>query len=95
MFKRNPTPQKTSPEWVNAWTGLAGIVIALITTITTVQVNFTKLRADSEMIKQDIGEIKGQIYPRNEAEAQFNALQDQFISGDRLLEEKIRYLEKP
>lgn len=95
MFNRNPTPQKTSPEWLNAWTSLAGILIALISIITRVEVNFTKLHADSEMIKNDIHEIKGEIYPRNEAEARFNALQDQSQSRDRLLEEKIRYLEKP
>ncbi|CCQ52356.1 hypothetical protein CWATWH8502_2346 [Crocosphaera watsonii WH 8502] len=47
------------------------------------------------MIKQDISEIKGQIYPRTEAEAQFNALQNEFQSGDRLLEEKIKHLEQP
>ena len=59
------------------------------------QGNLTKLRADSEMIKQDISEIKGQIYPRTEAEAQFNELQNEFQSGDRLLEEKIKHLEQP
>lgn len=100
MFNRKPPapqPQEKTriPEWLNAWSGLSILAITIVTLITSLQVNFTKLRADSEMIKQDISEIKGKIYPRTEAESNLNALQKEFQSGDRLLEEKIKHLDKP
>ena len=100
MFRRQapiPQPQERTrtPEWLNAWTGLSMAIIAIITLITSQQVNFTKLQADNEIMKQDMREIKENIYPRNEAEAALNALQNQFQSGDRLLEEKIKHIEKP
>ncbi|WP_048320861.1 hypothetical protein [Crocosphaera watsonii] len=95
MFRPQPKQKRRTPERINAGTGLIGIAITIVALIVSMQGNLTKLRADSEMIKQDISEIKGQIYPRTEAEAQFNALQNEFQSGDRLLEEKIKHLEQP
>ncbi len=99
MFKKKPpTPpvqKRRTPEWINAATGILLVGITLIGLITTQQINFTKLQADNEIIKRDINEIKKNIYPRTEAESALNALENQFQSGDRLLEEKIRHIEEP
>lgn len=100
MFRSKPPepqPQKKTriPEWLNAGTGVCVIVISIISLITSQQVNFTKLQYDSKVIQQDIAEIKGEIYPRTEAESALKALDNESQSRDRLLEEKINHLKSP